>query len=100
MLFGGKMFVIVTYDIKMDDNGARVLNNVFKICKKYLFRVQHSVFAGELTKIMLDELKEKLLLHLRMKIDNCKIYSIKNYKNVIIDSVTDTDKCKKNNIIY
>lgn len=43
------MYVILVYDISLEDKGARVLNRVFKICKKYLSHVQKSVFEGEIT---------------------------------------------------
>lgn len=43
------MYVILVYDIKLDTGGARVLRNIFKICKKYLTHVQNSVFEGELS---------------------------------------------------
>ena len=46
---GGKMYVILVYDINLEDkNGQKVLRNVFKICKKYLVHIQNSVFDGEL----------------------------------------------------
>ena len=46
---GGKMYVILVYDINLEDkNGQKVLRNVFKICKKYLVHIQNSVFEGEL----------------------------------------------------
>ena len=43
------MYVILVYDIRLDETGARVLRNVFKICKKYLTHIQNSTFEGELT---------------------------------------------------
>ncbi len=44
MLFGGKMYVIVVYDV----NVGRV-NKVCKFLRMYLNWVQNSVFEGELT---------------------------------------------------
>ena len=43
------MYIILTYDISIEDNGAKILRNVFKICKKYLYHVQFSVFEGEIS---------------------------------------------------
>lgn len=42
------MYVILVYDIKTDENGQKVLNKTFKICKKYLSHIQNSVFEGDL----------------------------------------------------
>ncbi len=43
------MYIILVYDIVMDESGARVQRNVFKICKKYLTHIQNSVFEGEVS---------------------------------------------------
>ena len=48
-----------------EENGAKVLRNVFKICKKYLHHIQNSVFEGELTKAQLEALKIELGKYLR-----------------------------------
>ena len=45
------------YDIRLDETGARVLRNVFKICKKYLTHIQNSTFEGELTPSSLKKLQ-------------------------------------------
>ena len=45
------MYVLLIYDIPLDNKGARVSRNIFKICKKYLTHVQKSVFEGELTPV-------------------------------------------------
>ena len=55
------MWIILAYDI----NEKRV-NNVYKICLKYLIRVQKSVFIGEIgwanLKILKKSLEEKIIL--------------------------------------
>jgi CRISPR-associated protein Cas2 len=43
------MYIILVYDIEMDEGGARAARRIFKICKKYLTHVQKSVFEGEIT---------------------------------------------------
>ncbi|MGL5084364.1 MAG: CRISPR-associated endonuclease Cas2, partial [Clostridium sp.] len=43
------MYVVLVYDISGEDDGQRILNKVFKVCKKYLTHIQNSVFEGELT---------------------------------------------------
>ena len=50
------MYVILVYDIRLDDTGPRIWRNVFKICKKYLHHIQNSVFEGELTKAQIMQL--------------------------------------------
>ncbi len=56
------MWIILAYDI----NEKRV-NNVYKICSKYLVRVQKSVFIGEIgwanLKILKRSLEEKIILN-------------------------------------
>lgn len=81
------MFVVVSYDIKMDEGSAKVLQKIFKTCKKYLFRFQNSVFVGELSKIELDNLKCELSKYIR-KIDKCDILVAKNIKNIVHYSVS------------
>lgn len=43
------MYIILTYDISTEGNGAKILRNVFKTCKKYLYHIQFSVFEGEVS---------------------------------------------------
>lgn len=59
--FGGdKLYVILVYDISVENNGSRRMRRVFKICKKYLTHIQNSVFEGELTVAKLNKLKSEL----------------------------------------
>jgi CRISPR-associated protein Cas2 len=43
-----KMYLILVYDIVMDNEGKKILPKVYKCCKKYLTHIQNSVFEGEL----------------------------------------------------
>lgn len=55
------MYIILVYDITLDGNeGQRVLNNVYKICRRYLTHIQNSVFEGELNRGKMHELKSEL----------------------------------------
>lgn len=54
------MYVILVYDIKTDEGGAKVLSKVFKTCKKYLSHIQNSVFEGELSNAQLVKLEYEL----------------------------------------
>lgn len=42
------MYLILVYDIVMDNEGKKILPKVYKCCKKYLTHIQNSVFEGEL----------------------------------------------------
>ena len=54
------MYVILEYDIKSDQGGAKVLSKTFKTCKKYLVHIQNSVFEGEISEAQLLKLKMEL----------------------------------------
>lgn len=72
------MYVIVVYDIKQVDNFSKVQRMVFKICKKYLYHVQNSVFEGTLTKYQIEKLKMELKTILRGDEDSCIIFKSRN----------------------
>lgn len=72
------MYVIVVYDIKQVDNFSKVQRMVFKICKKYLYHVQNSVFEGTLTKYQIEKLKLELKTVLRGQEDSCIIFESRN----------------------
>ncbi|MCC0668799.1 MULTISPECIES: CRISPR-associated endonuclease Cas2 [unclassified Clostridioides] len=48
-------YVFVVYDV-----GEKRVNKVFKICKKYLYHFQKSVFRGEITPSKIMNLKHDL----------------------------------------
>ena len=55
------MYVIAMYDINTETkDGRRRLRQIFKLMKKYLIRIQNSVFEGELTKAKFEEMKLKV----------------------------------------
>lgn len=78
------MYLVLIYDIALARDGeehtkdARVLRNVFKICKKYLTHVQNSVFEGELSDPQLLMLKHELSKHLRKEKDSCILFRSRN----------------------
>ncbi|WP_270312186.1 CRISPR-associated endonuclease Cas2 [Ligilactobacillus agilis] len=74
------MYIILVYDIALDQNGAKVLRHVFKICKKYLSHVQKSVFEGELTKSRLKKLTIELRKWIRDDKDSVIIFKNRNKK--------------------
>mgnify|MGYP004489718429 FL=1 len=63
---GGNMYVILVYDINLENKeGQKVLKNVFKTCKKYLVHIQNSVFEGELLESQAIKLKAELDRYIR-----------------------------------
>lgn len=69
-----KMYVILIYDIVLDEGGARASRNIFKICKKYLTHVQKSVFEGDLTPALQQKLKLQLSKYIRKDRDSVIIF--------------------------
>lgn len=69
------MFIILVYDV----NKKRV-NKVLKICRKYLERVQNSVFEGQITEAKLKALKNELYKHIVPKQDSICIYKLSSLK--------------------
>lgn len=84
------MYVILVYDIALDENGAKVLRHVFKICKKYLTHVQKSVFEGELSKSQLQKLSVELEKWVRKDRDSVIIFKNRN-KNWLTKQFLGTD---------
>ena len=52
------MYIIAMYDINTETkSGQKRLRQIFKLMKKYLIRIQNSVFEGEVTLAKFEELK-------------------------------------------
>ncbi len=68
------MYIVLIYDIEIDDNGAKASRNVFKICKKYLTHVQKSVFEGDITPSLLQKLKLEINRYVRKDKDSIIIF--------------------------
>lgn len=75
------MYVILVYDIKLDDKeGQRVLNRVYKTCKKYLTHIQNSTFEGELSKVQLEKLNYELAKFVRKNKDSVIVFKTRQEK--------------------
>lgn len=72
------MYIILVYDITLDEGGARIMRNVFKVCKKYLSHIQKSTFEGELTEAKLFKLREELKVYLREELDSLIVFKSEN----------------------
>ncbi|MEM4367870.1 MAG: CRISPR-associated endonuclease Cas2 [Candidatus Anstonellales archaeon] len=66
------MKVILVYDI----NEKRV-GKVLKICRKYLYWVQNSVFEGEISEAKLERLKTELRRTINLEEDSVIIYTFR-----------------------
>ncbi|MCQ4636087.1 CRISPR-associated endonuclease Cas2 [Anaerovorax odorimutans] len=74
------MYVILVYDIVVDDEGKKILPKVFKSCKKYLSHIQNSVFEGDMTKSQMMALKLELQKSLRKDKDSLIVFSSRDQK--------------------
>ncbi|MBU5439020.1 CRISPR-associated endonuclease Cas2 [Tissierella sp. MSJ-40] len=72
------MYIVLMYDIIMDESGPKIHRNIFKICKKYLTHIQKSVFEGNLTELNLMKLKSELNRYIRKDKDSLIIFKSRN----------------------
>ncbi len=78
---GGNMYVILVYDINLEDKeGQKILNKVFKACKKYLVHIQNSVFEGELLESQAIKLKAEIDKYIRHDKDSVILFKSRNQK--------------------
>ncbi len=75
---GGKMFVIITYDITDDKR----LNKVRKILKKYLYWSQLSTFEGEISEGKLAQCMAEVDEVIDITEDSVYVYEVRNPKNI------------------
>ena len=69
-----ELYVVLVYDIKTDEDGPRILNKTFKICKRYLNHIQNSVFEGEHSKTQIMNLKYELDAVIRKDVDSIILF--------------------------
>jgi len=74
------MYVILVYDIVVDDKGKKVLPKVYKTCKKYLTHIQNSVFEGEISESQLIKLQIEVKNHLRKEMDSLIVFKSRSKK--------------------
>lgn len=77
---GGKMYVILVYDIKADEQGKRILPKVYKTCKKYLIHIQNSVFEGDISESNLTKLNKELSRLIRKESDSLIVFKSRDSK--------------------
>lgn len=76
------MFVVLTYDVKQKRQ-----SKIMKICKKYLFHTQKSVFEGYLTEAQLNMLESELVPVVDPDEDSLCVYKVPYYRNVVKDEL-------------
>lgn len=74
------MYVILVYDIVVDEQGKKNLPKIFKICKKYLVHIQNSVFEGNIKESALYRLRKELEPFIRKELDSVIVFSSRNEK--------------------
>lgn len=79
------MVILVTYDVNIvQDNGAKRLQKVAKLCERYGIRVQNSVFEVSVSSADFVVLKAELLRTIDVKKDSIRFYKLgNNYKTKI-----------------
>ena len=78
---GGNMYVILVYDINLEEKeGQKVLKKVFKTCKKYLVHIQNSVFEGELLESQILKLKAELNNYIREDKDSVIVFKSRSQR--------------------
>ena len=69
------------YDINTETKaGRKRLRQIFKLMKKYLIRIQNSVFEGELTKAKFEEMKLKVKDLIDSTIDSVIFFKSRDIK--------------------
>ena len=68
------MYIILVYDIEMDEGGAKASRRIFNTSKKYLTHVQKSVFEGEITPALLKKLQVELSKYIRADKDSVLVF--------------------------
>jgi CRISPR-associated protein Cas2 len=63
------MYVVLVYDI-----GERRVGKMLKLCRKYLYWIQNSVFEGEISEVKLEELKYKAKKLMHEEIDSLIVF--------------------------
>lgn len=76
------MFVIITYDIKVER-----INRVRKLLRMYLTWTQNSVFEGEITESKLQTCLSEVNSMISKEEDSIYVYRIRNEKNIKKDTI-------------
>lgn len=71
------MLVLITYDVAISqENGARRLRKVARICQNYGQRVQNSVFECVVDSLQLQQLKTQIAAVIDLQHDSIRYYNL------------------------
>lgn len=70
------MFAVLVYDIPSHDGGLKRRNRIFKICRKYGFHVQASVFELDIDAGELLHVEHEISKVLDAKTDSVRVYHL------------------------
>lgn len=68
------MLVLISYDVSIEENGAKRLRRVAKACKDYGQRVQYSVFECIVDPAQWTVLRQKLIDEIDPELDSLRFY--------------------------
>ena len=74
------MYVVLVYDISLENKSKKRWRYVFKICKKYLSHIQNSVFEGEISKVQLTKMQNELKPHIDKNLDSVIVFKSRQEK--------------------
>ena len=74
------MYIILVYDIVMDEKGKKILPKVYKLCKRYLTHIQNSVFEGELRESQILALEREVKDLIRQDVDSLIVFKARKEK--------------------
>jgi len=69
------MYVILVYDV-----GQKRVGKMLKLCRRYLNWIQNSVFEGEISEVLLQELKHAALKIMESEEDSLIIFRTRQEK--------------------
>jgi len=68
------VLVLISYDVSVEEKGAKRLRRVAKACQNYGQRVQYSVFECVINPAQWAILRQKLIDEINPKIDSLRFY--------------------------
>ena len=68
------MLVLISYDVSIEDKGAKRLRRVAKACQNYGQRVQYSVFECVVDPAQWTVLRQRLIDEINPEIDSLRFY--------------------------
>ena len=70
------MFALIVYDIPSDFEGTKRRNAVYKICRRYGYHVQNSVFELTVDYSQLHRIEHEIEKYIDSNLDSVRIYHI------------------------